>query len=81
MQLFANLESPFPELTTFLCRFDELSEDLRRHEVIETAGDLLLRIIQLINWGRQDKPLITGTVLDRTLALTAHFIAAKPKKF
>lgn len=43
-------------------RFEELSAKLRQKEVIDVSGDMLSRIIQLFNWGRNHRPLIEGTV-------------------
>jgi hypothetical protein len=59
-------------------RFDQLAEDLRVHVVVEAAGDLLMRVIQRCNWGRKNRPLITGTV-NTKIYLAAYLIAANPR--
>ena len=45
---------------------------------MDASGDMLLRIIQLTNWGRQDTPLISGTV-NVKIFLASYMISSRPK--
>jgi hypothetical protein len=60
-------------------RFTILGERLREVKVIDACGDMLLRIIQLANWGRHDQPLISGTV-NVKIFLAAYMITTKPSR-
>lgn len=50
-------------------RFEDLSAKLRMDTLIDVSAEMLMRIIQLINWQRTDRPYIVGTVSTRTPCL------------
>jgi hypothetical protein len=57
--------------------FENLSERLRVDTVVHASGEMLLRIIKLINHGR-GSPLISGTV-NIKIYLAAYMIALRPE--
>mmetsp|Transcript_23312 Transcript_23312/g.58437 ORF Transcript_23312/g.58437 Transcript_23312/m.58437 type:complete len:1029 (+) Transcript_23312:225-3311(+) len=57
--------------------FEDLSSKLREDKVVTAAKDMLHRVIQLANWGRGSKPLISGTV-NVKIYLAGYMIAARP---
>jgi hypothetical protein len=57
--------------------FEILSARLRQDKVIDACGDMLLRVIQLANWRRNDQPLISGSVNVKVF-LAAYMIATHP---
>jgi hypothetical protein len=63
--------------------FEELSEKLRRDDVLDVSGSLLLRFIQLINWNGKRRPnhhvCLTG-VINVKIFLAAYMIAARPDR-
>mmetsp|Transcript_6055 Transcript_6055/g.14576 ORF Transcript_6055/g.14576 Transcript_6055/m.14576 type:complete len:1063 (-) Transcript_6055:927-4115(-) len=57
--------------------FEDLSAKLREDKVVTSAKEMLHRVIQLANWGRRGRPLISGTV-NVKIYLAAYMIAARP---
>lgn len=42
--------------------YDEMVAICRTPRVVEAADGMILRVVNLLNWDRQEHPLITGTV-------------------
>lgn len=58
--------------------FSDMSVSLRSQDVMDAAGDMLLRLIQYGNWRRARNPIITGTV-NIKIFLAAYMIGAHPQ--
>lgn len=59
--------------------FQDLSAKLRSAKTLDAGGDMLLRMLQICNWGHKEQPWITGTV-NVKIFLAAYMIVAKPSQ-
>jgi hypothetical protein len=57
--------------------FDELASKVREEKVVCASGDMLLRVLDLVNSGRYTEPRITG-VVDVKVFLAAYVVTAHP---